>query len=292
MSARGTPNDDDPHVLAGQHVTVPYSSGFGGRRPLDLSVYLVTDTAQCEPLGVVETVRRAVSAGVTLVQVRDPAADDAELVALTRAVAEAVDGTGVPVLVNDRVDLVAATGAHGAHVGQGDLDVPSARSMLGRDGYLGLSVHTPAELEEAIGFGLDALDYLGIGPLRDTRSKLDHEPTRGLGHLAGLVAGSPWPCCVIGGVKAADAADLRGIGVAGMAVISAICGQADVSGATGQLVHAWAQAAVASSHVGVEDGVPASRPVPDTANPGSVTQTPASPSGALTPPAGLAEGTP
>lgn len=242
MSRRGDAGDE-PYPGAGQGATASAPVGFGGRHPLDLSVYLVTDTAQCAPVGVVETVRRAVCAGVTLVQVRDPEADEADLVALTRAVVEAVDGTGVPVLINDRVDLVETTGAHGAHVGQGDLDVPTARRLVGPDRFLGLSVHTPAELQEALGFGPEALDYLGIGPLRATTSKPDHEPTRGLGHLARLVAGSPWPCCVIGGVKAADAADLREIGVAGMAVISAICGRPDIGGATRELVHAWAASA-------------------------------------------------
>lgn len=214
----------------------------GSRPRLDLSVYLVTDTRQCAGIGVAATVRQAVAAGATVVQVRDPQATDDELVELTRAVLAAVAGSGVPVILNDRVDLVEASGAHGAHVGQGDLEVPLARARLGPDRYLGLSVHTRQELAAALEHGVEAIDYLGIGPLRPTGSKLDHEPPRGLAHLGELAAASPWPCVAIGGVGASDAADLRRHGIRGMAVISAICGQPDVSAATRELVTAWARA--------------------------------------------------
>ncbi len=213
----------------------------------DLSVYLVTDTEQCGQRGVVDTVRAAVGAGATIVQVRDPNASDAELVALTRecvaAVAELGRAGQVPVVINDRADLAAEAGADGAHVGQSDLDAVTARRLIGPDAILGLSVHTMDELEAARRLPLGTVDYLGIGPLRPTRSKLDHEPARGLAHLGQLASASPWPCVAIGGVGAADASDLARHGIAGMAVISAICGQPDVAAATRELVRAWADAA-------------------------------------------------
>lgn len=212
------------------------------RPPLDLSLYLVTDTRQCASTGVPETVRRAVAAGVTLVQLRDPDADDEEFIALGRRLVAVLLGTGVPLIVNDRVELVRAIGAAGAHVGQGDADVVRARRLLGVDGYLGLSVHSLDELDDARAH-LELIDYLGIGPLRPTLSKPDHRGARGLDHLHRIAAASPWPCVAIGGVKAADAADLRAAGLEGMAVISAICGQDDVECATRELVDAWAAAA-------------------------------------------------
>ncbi len=212
------------------------------RPPLDLSLYLVTDTGLCGSLGVPETVRRAVAAGVTVVQLRDPDATDEEFTALGRQVAAALVGTGVPLLVNDRVHLVEAIGAQGAHVGQNDIGVVQARRVLGDDAYLGLSIHTLDELDDARAWP-DLTDYLGIGPLRATTSKPDHQEVRGLDHLRVLAAASPWPCVAIGGVKAKDAAGLRSVGLEGMAVISAICGQDDIGSATRALVEAWAAAA-------------------------------------------------
>ncbi len=212
------------------------------RPPLDLSVYLVTDTGQCASIGVPETVRRAVAAGVSVVQLRDPDVDDEGFIALGRQLVAVLLGTGVPLIVNDRVELVRAIGAQGAHVGQGDLDVVRARRLLGEEGYLGLSVHSLDELDDAR-VHLELIDYLGIGPLRPTLSKPDHRDVRGLAHLHQIAAASPWPCVAIGGVKAADAADLRAAGLEGMAVISAICGQTDIEGATREFVDAWAAAA-------------------------------------------------
>ena len=219
-------------------------AGGAGRPPLDLSVYLVTDTVQCGALGVAETVRRAVAAGVTLVQLRDPDCPDEEFVRLGREVAAALAGSGVPLIVNDRVPLVAAIGADGAHVGQGDMPVRRARELLGDAGLLGLSVNNPDDLARALADDPDrtVIDYLGLGIYRPTATKLDHAPATGLAPMAALAAASPWPTCAIGGVKAADAAALRGAGIDGMAVVSAICGQTDIEGATAELARAWAAA--------------------------------------------------
>lgn len=214
------------------------------RRALDLSIYLVTDTGLCASLGVPETVRRAVAAGVTLVQLRDPGADDATFIALGRAVKAALTGTGVPLLINDRVHLVAEIGADGAHVGQSDMPSTQAREILGPDAVLGLSVNSPEELATALrehprGRGVN---YLGVGIYKPTLSKTDHAHAGGIDWVRVLAAASPWPTCTIGGVKAADAAAIRAAGIDGMAVISAICGQPDVGAATRSLVDAWSAA--------------------------------------------------
>lgn len=221
------------------------SADSAGHRPLNLAVYLITDTEMCGELGVAETARQAVAAGATLVQVRDPDASDDEFVALATEVVHALRGTGVPVLLNDRVHLVAATGADGAHVGQSDMPVARARALLGEGAILGLSVTNEAQLRAAtsgVDYPVGALDYLGLGPLRPTSSKPDHAPPSGIDGLARLAAASPWPTCAIGGVKAADAAAVRAAGIDGMAVISAICGQPDVGAATRELVESWATA--------------------------------------------------
>lgn len=210
------------------------------RPPLDLSLYLVTDTVLCGAAGVARTVAAAVRGGVTTVQLRDPHATDAELVELGRDVRTALAGTGVPLLVDDRVHLVEEIGADGAHVGQDDLAVDEARRLLGPDRYLGLSARTTEQVAAAAAHGVGVLDYLGVGPVWATTTKTGHATPGGVQRVRDVVAASPWPCVAIGGVTAERAPLLRGSGAAGIAVVSAVCGRPDVEAAARELRAAWA----------------------------------------------------
>lgn len=209
------------------------------RPPLDLSVYLVTDTRMCGRVGVVATVTEAVSAGVTAVQLRDPHSGDEDFVALGTRLRKSLDWTGVPLLVNDRVHLVAEIGASGAHVGQGDMHPVAARDLLGDDAYLGLSVHTAGQVDEALRLPAGTVDYLGVGPVWSQSTKPDAAAPCSPEALADIVRRSPWPCVAIGGVDAGRAATVRRSGAAGVAVVSAICGRPDVAAATRNLREAW-----------------------------------------------------
>lgn len=205
----------------------------------DLSIYLVTDTVLCGEFGVPATVSAAVEAGVTVVQLRDPNAGDQEFVDLGRQLAEVLRGTGVPLIVNDRVHLVPAIGADGAHIGQGDLAPGRARELLGPDGLLGLSVQTLAHVDGARSLGQGVIDYLGVGPVWPQSTKLDAAAPAGLQRLREVVEVSPWPCVAIGGIDAGRAGLVRRSGAAGVAVVSAICGQPDVAAATRSIKQAW-----------------------------------------------------
>lgn len=211
------------------------------RPPLDLSLYLVTDTHLCGAVGVPSTVAAAVAAGVTAVQLRDPSASDAELVTLGRAVVAELAGTGVPLLVNDAVHLVGPIGAQGAHVGQGDTTPGEARQRLGHAAYLGLSVQTTAHVEASRGL---AVDYLGVGPVFPQTTKPDAADPGGLERLARIVTLSEVPCVAIGGIGVRETPMVRATRAAGVAVVSAICGQPDVAAATRSLRAAWDGAAV------------------------------------------------
>jgi thiamine-phosphate pyrophosphorylase len=210
------------------------------RRPsLDLSLYLVTDPAMCDQFGLVATVLAAVGAGVTVVQLRDAEATDDELVRLGRELMSALRGTGVPLILDDRVHLVDAMGAGGAHVGQSDLGVGPARALLGPEAYLGLSVQTMEHVTAALEHADGAVDYLGVGPVWGTATKLDAAPPGGVETLRRITSASPWPCVAIGGISLERLGRVRGAGAAGAAVVSAICGQPDVSAATRELRAAW-----------------------------------------------------
>ncbi len=212
------------------------------RRPVDLTLYLVTDTMMCGTVGVAATVSAAVVAGVTVVQVRDPQASDEEFVRLGRSVAATLAGTGVPLIVNDRVHLVAEIGADGAHVGQGDLHPTEARRILGPDALLGLSVQTLEQVEAAARLEPGTVDHLGVGPVWWQATKPDAADPGGLRTLAAIVERSPVPCVAIGGIDAARAALVRSTGAAGVAVVSAICGQPDPAAAARRIRDAWAAA--------------------------------------------------
>jgi thiamine-phosphate pyrophosphorylase len=210
-----------------------------GRGPVDLTLYLVTDSTLCGSVGVAATVEAALAGGVTVVQVRDPAAPDDEFVRLGRSVAEVLAGTGVPLIVNDRVHLVDAIGADGAHVGQGDLDPVAARALLGPDVLLGLSVQTVAHAEAAAALPAGTVDHLGVGPVWWQATKPDAAEPGGLDTLASIVRLSPVPCVAIGGIDASRAPLVRATGASGVAVISAICGRPDPAAAARRIRDAW-----------------------------------------------------
>ncbi|MDT8893153.1 thiamine phosphate synthase [Halomonas sp. I1] len=191
---------------------------------VDLSLYLVTDPELCAEHGLEETVTAAVRGGVTLVQLRDKHASDAELVPVARRLKTALAGSGVPLLINDRLEVALASGADGLHIGQDDGEAEDARTALGADAILGLSVQTHeqlARIEPA------RLDYLGLGPVFATPSKHDHAAPLGFDGLADLAGASPLPTVAIGGLKAEHAEAVRRAGANGLAVISAICGTPD-----------------------------------------------------------------
>ncbi|MGH1525012.1 thiamine phosphate synthase [Leifsonia sp. L25] len=209
-----------------------------GRMPLDLSLYLVTDSRLCGSRGVPATVDEAIEGGVSVVQLRDPDATDVEFLALGRAVVAAVRGR-VPVLVDDRVHLVAAVGADGAHVGQSDLAPVEARRLLGPDAYLGLSVQTLGHVDRARALPSGVIDYLGVGPVWPQETKPDAADPCGVDGLAAIVQASPWPCVAIGGIGIERTPDVRAAGAAGIAVVSAICGRPEVAAAARALRSAW-----------------------------------------------------
>ncbi|SMC55296.1 thiamine phosphate synthase [Primorskyibacter flagellatus] len=193
-----------------------------------LRLYLVTDPQLCASRGVIDTVRCAVSGGVSMVQLRDKSAQTHERVELARAIKKALSGSGVPLVINDDVDAAVAADVDGAHIGQGDLTPAQARARLGPDKILGLSCETAQTVQ---GADPSIVDYLGLGPVFGTATKTDHAAPIGFDGLARLVALSSLPAVAIGGLKAEHASAVLKSGADGLAVVSAICGQPDVAAA-------------------------------------------------------------
>lgn len=189
-----------------------------------LRLYLVTDTALCTPLGVVETVRRAVAGGVSMVQLRDKDATTDQRIALAVALKQVLHGTNVPLIVNDDLEAATASQADGVHIGQSDISPQKARALLGPDRILGLSCETP---EHVIAANAAPVDYLGLGPVFATGTKSDHAAPIGLQGLAEMIDMTHLPVVAIGGLNSSHVRDVSAAGADGMSVVSAICGQDD-----------------------------------------------------------------
>ena len=231
---------------AGRALRCPPCHGCGDARPpgedrgrlmperpvLDLSVYLVTDRALCGARGVVETVRQAIAAGATVVQLRDPVAKTRALVEEARALVAMLRPAGIPFIVNDRVDVAMAAGADGVHLGQSDMSVADARALMGPEPILGLSITAMADLDAS---DLGQVDYLGVGPVFATATKADAAPAMGLAGLSAVRAASRLPIVAIGGISAANAAATVAAGADGVAIVSAICAAPDAAAVTRDL---------------------------------------------------------
>ncbi|WP_029005955.1 thiamine phosphate synthase [Azorhizobium doebereinerae] len=201
-------------------------------RRFDLSLYLVTDPGLTEARGLIETVEQAVAGGVTIVQLRDPQAKGRALAEQARALLGLLAPKGIPLIVNDRVDVAAAVGAQGVHLGQDDIDPAAARAILGPQAIIGLSIGT---LEELAASDLGPVDYVGCGPVKATGTKSDAGGAIGVEGLAFLRAHIALPMVGIGGLKAEDAADVIRAGAEGVAVVSALCAAPDVTAAAREL---------------------------------------------------------
>ena len=202
------------------------------RRAPDLSLYLVTDRGCAGARGVLEVVRAALRGGVSMVQLRDPLAKTAELVAEARALLRLLEPHGVPLIINDRVDVALAAGAHGVHIGQSDMRAADARALLGPQRLLGFSISSLAQLRAA---ELPLLDYLGVGPIFDTPTKPDADPAIGLAGLSEIAAHCPLSIVAIGGLNASNAEQVIEAGAHGIAVVSAICAAAEPERAAREL---------------------------------------------------------
>lgn len=202
-------------------------------KPFNLHLYLVTDEAAKCRYSLLETVQKAVDGGVTIVQYRATNPDGGTCYREALPIRDFLAGRGIPFIINNRVDLALALDADGVHIGQRDLLVPAVRAMIGKEKILGLSV---SNIDQLRAVDASLVDYLGMGPVFPTISKLNAPPVLGVEGFAGLASQSPLPVVAIGGLDAARAAQVRATNAAaGIAVVSAICGVEDPETAAREL---------------------------------------------------------
>lgn len=208
----------------------------------DLSLYVLVDPERSRGRPLAELAAAAAAGGATLIQYRDKRAATARMIETAHAIRIALTGSGVPLLINDRVDVALAAGADGVHLGQDDMGVADARRLLGDEAIIGLTITSRAEAEAA---AVELIDYACIGGVFATTSKDNPNPPIGIDGFAGIrgVFTRRWPRLPVGaiaGIDASNAAALARAGADGVAVMSAVTMADDPRAAAAVLKAAFA----------------------------------------------------
>ncbi|MCL3780747.1 thiamine phosphate synthase [Prolixibacteraceae bacterium JC049] len=188
-------------------------------KPFDLSLYLVTDPDLTMGRPLLPIIEEAVAGGVTMVQLREKEASSRAFYELAKATKELLKGTGVPLIINDRLDIALAVDAEGLHIGQSDLPHDIARKLLGPDKILGWSVETIEQAREANQFDVD---YIGLSPVFSTQTKSDISKPLELEGVREISSFTKHATVAIGGVGLQNTSEVIQAGADGIAVVSAI----------------------------------------------------------------------
>lgn len=195
-------------------------------KSFDTSLYLVTDRSGMGDCEFESKIRSAVEGGCTMVQLREKNINSYLMYQRALSIKKITDEYHIPLIINDRLDIMLAVGADGVHLGQQDIPVKIARKLIGKDKIIGVSAHCPEEAEKA---ERDGADYLGVGAIFPTETKKDIiiTPVDVLREIKETVS---VPVVAIGGINQNNIKTLKGSHVDGVAVISAIMKSKDPKG--------------------------------------------------------------
>ena len=186
---------------------------------IDYSLYLVTDRGLARGRSTLEIVKAAVRGGATCVQLREKACSTLDFIKQALAIKDFLKSRGVPLIINDRVDVALAAEADGVHLGQTDMPLDIAKRILAGSMIIGISAES---LEDAIEAEKGGADYLGVSPIYATPTKTDTAPPLGLKGLRAIREAVSLPLVGIGGLNRDNAAAVIQNGANGVAVVSAI----------------------------------------------------------------------
>ncbi len=196
-----------------------------------MRLYAVTDRAWTKNKSLYLQIKEALEGGVTCLQLREKNLKEDDFLKEALDVGELCRKYKVPFIVNDNVEIAAKTGADGVHVGQGDMDVSSVRKVLGEDKIIGVSVET---VEQAVIAEKNGADYLGVGAVFPTSTK-DDAYSISYEALKEICESVSIPVVAIGGICKDNVLKLKGSGVDGIAVVSAIFNSEDITKSTREL---------------------------------------------------------
>ena len=192
--------------------------------PETMRLYAVTDRRWLDGISLAEAVEQAILGGVSIVQLREKELDSAAIEREAIALKAVCKRYGVPLIINDDPEIALRVGADGVHIGQKDGNVREIRRMLGENMILGVSAATVAEAKQA---EADGADYLGCGAVFATATKTNTRPVDNA-LLTEICAAVSIPVTAIGGITAENAPLLKGTGIAGTAVVSAVFAEPDI----------------------------------------------------------------
>lgn len=201
------------------------------KRKADYTLYLCTDRRLMSTATMEEAVEQAVKGGCTVVQLREKECSSREFYQLAKSVKAVTNKYGVPLIINDRVDIALAADADGVHVGQSDLPARVVRKLLGKDKLLGVSAATVEECKRA---QADGADYLGIGAMYPTSTKKNTRSVT-IEDLQDMRNSVDIPIVAIGGINEKNAENLGKVKINGIAVVSAVIAQPNIERAAREL---------------------------------------------------------
>jgi thiamine-phosphate pyrophosphorylase len=202
---------------------------------VNFRLLLVTDRHRTRGRALSSTLRQSVEAGLPAVQLRERDLSTSELLLLAQEIRSITAPRAVPLLINDRIDLMLALNLDGVHLRANSLPIAAVRRLVGPDRLIGISTHSLVEVHAA---NRDGADYVVFGPIFDTPSKREFGSPVGLEQLAEVCRRSAVPVFAIGGVTRASVPDVLRAGAHGVAVIGAILAQDDIAAVTREIAAA------------------------------------------------------
>lgn len=205
------------------------------KRKIDYTLYLCTDRSLMTSQTLQECVEKAIIGGVTVVQLREKELSSSEFYDMGLKIKAVTQKYGIPLIINDRVDIALAIGADGVHLGQSDLSCKVVRELVGDKMLIGVTAHNKAEALKALS---DGADYLGVGAMRTTGTKKDAKVISP-DELVAIRKAVNVPIVIIGGINKDNVCEFKGKGIDGIAVVSAIVAQPDIESAARELKRLW-----------------------------------------------------
>jgi thiamine-phosphate pyrophosphorylase len=197
------------------------------KRTLPAGIYALTSELHSQGRSNIEVSREILASGVAILQYREKAKKVREMYEECLVLRAMTQQAGALFIINDHLDLALAVGADGVHIGQDDLPLSKVRELLGPDLLIGVSTHSPAQAQAAVNGGAD---YIGVGPLFTTHTKIDVCDPVGLNYLDYVIKNLAIPFVAIGGIKEHNLAEVIKTGARTVAFVTEIVGSPDIPG--------------------------------------------------------------
>ena len=204
-------------------------------KSIDYTLYVCTDRDLMSSGTIEESVEKAIRGGAGVIQLREKNAPGRLFYEIAESVHSITERYGIPLIINDRVDIALAIGAEGVHVGQEDIPASAVRRIIGPDMILGVSA---SSVEEAVQAEHDGADYLGVGAMNPTATKRDADSVS-IETLKAIRSAVSIPIVIIGGININTIEHYKGLGVDGLAVVSAVVSAPDPEKSAMELKSAW-----------------------------------------------------